>query len=149
VENNYKVESDGSIIKTVTIKYKNPQAPSDCNLERGALCLNAENRDLVRMYVPKGSELIREDSKGSQVKITTYDELGKTVIEGFLTIRPLGAASYTVSYRLPFKVSRGSPLPVLIQKQPGTDGNIYTTVVNGKTVDTFNLYADKELKVNL
>lgn len=149
VENNYKVENDGSIIKTVTIKYKNPQAPSDCNLERGALCLNAENRDLVRIYVPKGSELIREDSKGSQVKITTYDELGKTVIEGFLTIRPLGAASYTVSYRLPFKVSKGSPLPVLIQKQPGTDGNEYTTVVNGRTVETFNLYSDKELKLSL
>lgn len=149
VENNYKVEGDGSIIKTVTVKYKNPQPPSDCNLERGALCLNAENRDLVRMYVPKGSELIREDSKGSQVKITTYDELGKTVIEGFVTIRPLGTASYTVSYRLPFKVSKGSPLPVFIQKQPGTDGNEYTTVVNGKTVETFNLYSDKELKVNL
>lgn len=149
VENNYKVDGDGSIIKTLTIKYKNPQPPSDCNLERGALCLNAENRDLVRIYVPKGSELIREDSKGSQVKLTTYDELGKTVIEGFLTIRPLGSATYTVSYRLPFKVSRGSPLPVLIQKQPGTDGNAYTTVVNGRTVDTFNLYADKELKVNL
>src|SRR5258708_6352242 len=65
VKQNYEVKSDGSIIKTLTIDYKNPYPPSDCNLEYGNLCLNAILRNWFRVYVPKGSELI--DSKGSEV----------------------------------------------------------------------------------
>lgn len=146
VENNYTVK-DGEITKTVTIKYKNPFPPSDCNLERGGLCLNAEYRDWLRIYVPKGSELV--DSKGSQVKLSTSEDLGKTVFEGFLTVRPKGTKTFTITYKLPFKLKNGSPLPVLIQKQPGTDGNIYTNVVNGKVVETFPLKTDKELKLKI
>ncbi len=146
VENNYTVK-DGNITKTVTIKYKNPFPPSDCNLERGGLCLNAEYRDWFRIYVPKGSELI--DSKGSQVKLTSSEDLGKTVFEGFLTVRPKGTKTFTITYKLPFKLKSGSPLPALIQKQPGTNGNIYTNIVNGKTVETFPLLTDKELKLKI
>lgn len=146
VNNAYEIKSDGSIIKTVTLNYKNDQPPSDCNLERGALCLNAELRDWLRIYVPKGSELI--SSKGSQVKIKTYDELGKTVLEGFLIVRPLGKATFSISYRLPFKVS-GKVLPVLIQKQPGTYDNEYTMTVNGQVVESFPLLVDKKTKINL
>ena len=146
VENSYEVKG-GEITKTVTMKYKNPYPPSDCNLERGALCLNAEYRDWFRIYVPKGSELV--DSKGSQVKITTSEEFGKTVFEGFLTVRPKGVATFKITYKLPFKVKGGSPLPVLIQKQPGTDGIIYTNIVNGRTVETFPLQTDKEVKLKL
>lgn len=146
VENSYQVK-DGEITKTVTIRYKNPYPPSDCNLERGGLCLNAEYRDWFRIYVPKGSELI--DSKGSQVKLTTSEDLGKTVFEGFLTVRPKGTKTFTITYKLPFKLKNGSPLPVLIQKQPGTNGHAYTTVVNGKTVETFPLLTDKELKLEI
>lgn len=140
----YNVKSDGTITKTITLTYKNPFAPSDCNLERGGLCLNAVQRDLVRLYVPKGSTLV--DSKGSQVKVSTYDELGKTVIEGFLTVRPLGSATYSVTYQLPFKVDNAT-LPFMIQKQPGTDGQQYTVSVNGRQVDSFILDTDKTLSV--
>ncbi len=146
VENSYS-EKDGEITKTVTIKYKNPYPPSDCNLERGGLCLNAEYRDWIRIYVPKGSELV--DSKGSQVKLTTSEDLGKTVFEGFLTVRPKGTKTFTITYKLPFKLKKGSPLPVLIQKQPGTHGHVYTTIVNGKTVETFPLLTDKEVKLKI
>lgn len=145
VENNYDIASDGTITKTVVVNYKNPYPPSDCNLERGNLCLNAEYRDWFRVYVPKGSKLV--DSKGSQVKMTTYDELGKTVFDGFLTVRPQGIAKLTLKYTLPFKLTSNSPLPVLIQKQPGTNGNKYTITVNGVTKDSFQLFADKELKL--
>lgn len=145
VENSYDVKGDGTIEKTVTITYKNNHPPSDCNLERGGLCLNAELRDWVRVYVPKGSTLI--SNKGSQVKISTYDDLGKTVFEGFTSVRPMGVTKYSLTYRLPFKLKSGSVLPVLIQKQPGTDGNTYTDIFNGRTVDTFQLFADKELKL--
>lgn len=147
VESKYTIEKDGSIIRTVTINYNNPQPPSDCSLERGGLCLNAVLRDWVRVYVPKGSELI--ENKGSQVKVSTYEDLGKTVFEGFLTVRPLGKATYMLSYRLPFKLKKNSPLPVLIQKQPGTNDNQYKVVVNGKTVEEFPLLTDKELQLEM
>jgi hypothetical protein len=79
--------------------------------------------------------------------MTSYDELGKTVFEGFVTVPTQGKAIFTISYTLPFKLSSGSDLPVLIQKQPGTDGNTYTTFVNDKEKDTFQLFADKEFRV--
>ena len=50
VEQNYEVKNDGNIIKTVTINYKNPHPASDCNLERGGLCLNAVYRNWFRIY---------------------------------------------------------------------------------------------------
>lgn len=147
VEVAYTVKGDGQIEKTLTLNYKNTHAPSDCNLESGGLCLNAELRDYVRIYVPKGSKLV--DSKGSEVKVTTAEDLGKTVFEGFLTVRPLGKTTYTVTYVLPFKVKKGSGLPVLIQKQPGTGGNEYTVKVNGRTIEKFPLLTDKELKLKI
>ena len=58
VDNNYDVKSDGTITKTVTINYKNPYPPSDCNLERGGLCLNADaGIGYVFMY-PKAASLL-------------------------------------------------------------------------------------------
>lgn len=143
VEQQYKVSGDGAIEKTITIQYKNPHPPSDCNLERGNLCLNGTLRDFVRVYVPKGSTLVT--SKGSEVKVTTKEELEKTVFEGFLTVRPQGAATYTLTYRLPFKIKSGSPLPLLIQKQPGTYNNAYTILLNGKKVHEFELLTDKKV----
>ncbi|RJQ37946.1 DUF4012 domain-containing protein [Candidatus Microgenomates bacterium] len=146
VEQKYETKSDGSIVKTITISYKNPYPPSDCNLERGGLCLNAVLRNWLRIYVPKGSEII--SSKGSEVKMSTYDELGKTVFDGFLTVKPEGAATFTITYRLPFKLTSGSPLPLLIQKQSGTDKNEYTIKVNGREKEKFPLATDKEVKLN-
>ncbi|MFH1186681.1 MAG: DUF4012 domain-containing protein [Candidatus Levyibacteriota bacterium] len=147
VDQNYDIKDDGSITKTVTVNYKNPYPPSDCNLERGNLCLNAVLRNWFRVYVPKGSELI--DVKGSEVKVTSYDELGKTVFDGFLTVRPKGSAKLTITYKLPFKLEKGSPLPLLIQKQPGIEGFEYTISNKGKQIDKFELLTDKELKLSL
>ena len=103
MQNEFEIGADGTIKKIVTVNYKNPYPPSDCNLERGNLCLNALHRNWIRIYVPKGSKLI--DSKGSEVKMTTYDDLDKTVIDGFITVRPKGVATLKVTYVLPFKVS--------------------------------------------
>lgn len=146
VEQNYEVKN-GEIVKTITIRYKNSYPPSDCNLERGNLCLNATLRNWVRVYAPKGSQLI--NSQGSEVKVTSYDELGKTVFDGFLTVRPLGTATYTLSYKLPFKLAGGSPLPLIMQKQPGTYGNEYVIKVGGREVEKFPLLTDKEIKLKL
>lgn len=142
----YDIAADGTITKTVTIKFTNPAPPSDCNLERGGLCLNALHRDWIRVYVPKGSKLI--SSQGSQVKVTTSDELGKTMFEGFVTVKPEGFATYILKYTLPFKLVAGEALPLTVQKQPGTDANEYIVTVNGKQVSKFPLLTDKRIKIN-
>jgi len=147
VEQEYTISKDGTITKTVTVNYKNPHAPSNCNLEKEfALCLNAPLRDWIRVYVPKGSKL--NDSSGSEVAMSTYEELGKTVFEGFTTIRPMGIGKYSITYTLPFKLEKGSPLPLMIQKQPGTAEDEYTIKVNGKLKEKFILDTDKTLNLD-
>ncbi len=147
VDQSYSVKNDGTVEKTVTINYKNPYKPSDCNLERGNLCLNATLRDWFRIYVPKGSKMI--DSSGSEVKMTTHDELGKTVFEGFLTVRPLGVKTFKITYTLPFKLSKDSPMPLMIQKQPGTSDDQYTISSSGKKLEDFQLKTDTTLKLSI
>jgi hypothetical protein len=147
VTQDYVLQSDGSIVKTVTVNYKNPYPPSDCNLEHGNLCLNAVLRDWVRLYVPQGSQLI--SNTGSEVKMTTYDDLGKTVFDGFLTVRPQGVGKLTVSYKLPFKLAQNSLLPLMVQKQGGTADSAYTVTEGSKTLQQFNLSSDQTFNLKL
>lgn len=146
VDQKIEMSDDGTVTKTLRIDYTNPHPPSDCNLERGGLCLNGLLRDVVRMYVPKGSQLV--DSKGSEVKVETKEDLGKTYFEAFVTVRPLGKASLELKYTLPFRVAKDSPYALLIQKQPGTDEHEYAIQVNGYQ-EKFRLTTDKELKIEL
>jgi len=152
VEQKIEIGPDGEIIKTVTIDYKNPAPPSDCNLERGELCLNGLYRDWVRLYVPQGSELI--DSRGSEVEVKTYEELGKTVFEAFYgltpttALRPLGKTQLVFKYKLPFKAEKGSEYKLLIQKQPGTYGYEYHLFLDGQE-ESFELKTDKELNFRI
>ncbi|HEX8931643.1 MAG TPA: DUF4012 domain-containing protein [Patescibacteria group bacterium] len=144
VDSNYETK-DGGIVKTLTINYKNPHEASDCNLERGGLCLNAEYRDWIRIYVPKGSQLL--SSQGETTKLTASEDLGKTVFEGLVSVRPQGVATLTVTYKLPDTLTSKSPLPLLIQKQPGTPGFTYNILVNGHTRESFPLLTDQETTV--
>lgn len=147
VVQDYEVGGDGSITKTVTISYKNPHPPSDCNLERGNLCLNAVLRDWIRIYVPKGSKMV--DSQGSEVTMKSYDDLGKTVFEGFLTVRPKGAAKFTIKYKLPFKLAKDSNLPLMIQKQPGTYPEPHKITLGGNQLSEFTFTTDKTLNLEV
>lgn len=153
VKVDYAVEGDGTITKTLTLNYKNPAAASDCNLESGGLCLNGLLRNWLRVYVPEGSTLV--ESKGSQSPkdgsgedMKTYESLGKTVFEGFVTVRPLGSTEVTFKYKLPFKKGN-EKLSTLFQKQPGTEGHEYTILVKGKQKDKFNLTTDKVVTLSL
>lgn len=141
------IDGDGGITKTVTIDYRNPQPASDCNLERGELCLNGLYRDWVRLYVPKGSQLI--EASGSEIEVKTYEDLGKTVFEAFYgdkaPLRPEGKAQLIFKYKLPFKAEKEKGYQLLIQKQPGTSGYEYTVKLNGQE-QTFLLKTDRELR---
>jgi len=124
-----KTEKKGSDVqREVTVEYRNPYPASNCNRnQERILCLNATLPNWVRVYVPKGSKLVSFD--GSTTKVQTYDELGKTVFEGFLRVNPMGMAKIKVIYTLPSGVNSDE---LLIQKQPGADGEKYTVTINGQ-----------------
>ncbi len=130
------VKRDGSVEKTVTITYKNP--------EKYDGWLNSVLPNWVRVYVPKGSELMAVE--GLEDKIDPYEDLGKTVFAGLFQLRPEGVSKVTFKYKLPFKVSKDYNL--LIQKQPGTDGPLYTINL-GKHEEEFLLKTDKEVKIRI
>lgn len=128
VEQEINLASDGTVEKTVTITYNNPHPPSDCNLERGGLCLNGIYRDWLRLYVPKGSELV--EVVGSEVAAVTGEDLDKTVFEAFFTLRPQSSSKIVFTYKLPGTYQ--TPLPLLIQKQPGLPNITHNIVFNGQ-----------------
>jgi len=138
--------ASGKIEREVTVEFRNPYPASDCNLERGGLCLNATLRNWIRFYVPLGAQL--KDFQGSQKKVNTYNELGKTVFEGFLTVDPLGKATVIVTYTLPADIKAGD-YSLLVQKQPGTDDQKLKIVTGGRTVYDGILSKDVEIKEKL
>lgn len=142
------INNDGTITTKLTVDYRNPFPGSDCNLERGGLCLNAPLRNWVRVYVPKGSTLV--ESKGTQnpqtndpKEMISYESLDKTVFEGFLIVNPQGLAKLELSYTSPVKVD-GS-YKVLIQKQPGTKEQEFLLKLNGQDRQSFTLDTDTEI----
>ena len=132
----------GEVKRVVTMKFKNPHEHSDCNLERCGLCLNATLRNWIRFYVPEGSKLVK--FTGSQTKTLTYDELGKTVFEGFMTVNPKGSATVTIEYTLPSSITE-KDYTILLQKQPGVEKQDLTVEVDGKELYDGKFDTDKEL----
>jgi len=147
IDEKIEVSSEGEVTKTLTIIYNNPFPASDCGLLSGGLCLNGLYRDWFRLYVPKGSTLI--EMTGSEVAPETKEELGKTVFEGFygdkLPLRPQSMTKVSFKYKLPFKVEKGKPYKLLIQKQAGVEKYDMSIDFNGKKHE-FELREDKELK---
>jgi len=129
--------------REVSINFRNPYPASDCNLERGGLCLNATLRNWIRFYVPLGSKLI--SLKGSTKKVQTYDELGKTVFEGFLEVPTQGQATVIVKYILPSSVDTKN-YSLLIQKQAGVEEQKLKVSNNKKTLFDGLLRTDKVIK---
>ncbi len=136
VEQQVEISRDGSVTKTVTITYKNPEKQDGW--------LNSVLPTWVRIYVPKGSQLIT--AEGLEAKQDPYEDLGKTVFAGFFQLRPEGVSKVTFQYKLPFKVSKSYKM--LIQKQPGTDGYLYTIKL-GRHEEEFFLKTDKEIKIGI
>lgn len=134
-----EVSGDGTVTKTLTLTYKNPQQYFQD--PKTTLKLNGVFRDWLRIYVPKGSQLI--EAKGFETGQTTGEDLGKTVFEGFFTLTPLNVKTITIKYKLPLKMS--SPYKILIQKQGGSKDFFYKTTLNGHALDELTLSSDREL----
>lgn len=138
VKEEVEFKSDGAK-HNVTVTFKNPYPASDCNLERGNLCLNAPLRNWVRFYVPKGSKLVKFG--GSRTETVTYDELGKTVFEGFTIVDPQGKAEVTLEYTTPDTIDTSK---LVVQKQAGVLEQTWNITKDGKRVFTGNLLKDGE-----
>lgn len=147
IEQKITVDKNGVIAKEIKIKYANPAPASDCNLESGGLCLNGLYRNWFRVYVPKGSQLM--EMKGSEAEPLVYEELGKTVFEGFYgdksPLYPAGGTNIvSLKYQLPFRHSPDNNFQMLIQKQPGAKNHLYRVCWNSDCQE-FNLDSDKIL----
>lgn len=119
------------VISTVTIDYHNT---GNYNAE-----WNTGYRDWVRIYVPKGSKLISAD--GSLHKVYQDEDLGKTAFYAYVAVNPKKKAQLTVEYELPDSIDASK---LLIQKQPGTNGQEYE-IRYGDKVEKFILETDKEI----
>lgn len=128
---NVEIAEDGSVTKTLTITYKNP--------EKHDGWLNSVLPNWVRIYVPQGSELV--SIEGVEKKEDPYQEYNKTVFSGFFELRPLGVARLVLKYKLPFKVQ--DKYSVYIQKQPGKDYSLYSFNVDGIESEMY-LRTDKQ-----
>jgi len=136
IDQEISVLKDGSVEKTLTITYNNPEKQDGW--------LNSVLPNWVRIYVPKGSSLISID--GLEDKSDPYEEFGKTVFAGYFELRPQGVSKVVVKYKLPFKVTKEYKL--LIQKQPGKDAPLYITRL-GKNEQELNLSTDQEIKIKI
>lgn len=134
-----EVGGDGTVTKTLTLTYKNPQ---QYFTEVGtSLKLNGKFRDWLRVYVPNGSKLISTDGFETGEAVST--DLGKTVFEGFFTLTPQNTKRITIKYTLPMKITGSYKL--LIQKQGGSKDFPYTITFKGTKQPEVILNSDKEL----
>lgn len=130
------IQKDNTVNKKIIIEYDNPQP-------FGAW-LNTINRDYVRFYTPLGSKLL--SNKGSEAKMNTLEELGKTVFDAFVQVRPKNLRKLEVEYSIPYKPQ--GEYKLFIQKQPGAKNFHYIIKINGKKKAEFDLTQDKELKLS-
>ena len=128
---------NGVTNKKITIDYINPQPFGNW--------LNGINRDYVRIYVPKGSKLI--SAKGSDDPVNTIEDLGKTVFEAFVQVRPQNSRKLEFEYSIPYHPS--GEYKLLIQKQPGAKDFTYKIRLNGRVLPDFPLDTDKEFKFKI
>lgn len=144
------IPQENDVKHKLTIVYDNPYPASNCNLEAGQLCLNAPKyRDWFRLYTPLGSTL--QKLTGSEVQVDPYEELGKTVFEGFYGDKyPLYAESQNrVSFEYTSPVKPSADYSLTIQKQPGSKPINYTILINKIEVESFSLDADRTLHLKL
>lgn len=135
---------ENKVERELEIVYRNPYPHSDCNLERGGLCLNATLRNWIRVYVPKNSQLI--SFEGSLKKVIEYEDLGKTVYEGYLEVPTQGKAQIRIRYVLPTSINKTN-YKFLVQKQPGEQNlKLKVEIDNKKYYDDY-LNEDKEIKI--
>ncbi len=137
---------NGMITKTVTLKYKNPFPGSNCNLEAGQLCLNAQLKDWVRLYMPLGSKIVETNGfdDGTQSEAVEEDLPDYQVVQGVFRLSPQSNSSVQITYTVPYtdeKVYRAQ-----LRKQGGTGNVKYLFDINGNQEEVI-LDKDKTVEI--
>ncbi len=136
----------GKLYKKITVTYTNPAPASNCNLEKGDLCLNGAYRDWFRFYLPTGTKLVR--LTGSEIKPTVSQELNKTVVSGFFGVKnplyPRSKLVISAEVELPFNKNS---FKLWWQKQPGKKEVEETIKVNGRVVYQEKLHRDRVFSI--
>jgi len=114
-------------------------------------------RNYVRVYVPAGSELISSTGFTENDKLfdpartarpaEVYNELGKTVFAGFISIEPHETGTFTLTYKLPQSIKQKfdqSSYSLLVQKQPGTNRFLTFDLKFGKNIESAYPAEDKK-----
>jgi len=117
-------------LRELTLEYRNIYPASDCNEERGNLCLNAPLRNWLRVYVPEGAKLV--NFVGSEMEVQEYKELGKQVFEGFLRVNPMGKSIVKITYELPVSAVQTPEYQLLFQKQAGIEEYDFSAAYGSK-----------------
>lgn len=142
VEETVSIGEGGGLTKKLVLTYKNPRPGDNCNLEAGLLCLNGILRNWQRIYVPQGARLL--SAQGYEVDMTTSEDLGKTVFEGFFTLAPQSVKKLEVEYTVPAGTVSGD-YKLLIQKQPGTKEIKHTITVGSGKPKVYTIDSDQEI----
>ncbi|MFA6475195.1 MAG: DUF4012 domain-containing protein [Patescibacteria group bacterium] len=156
IQHHASIDAAGNVIDTVTLTREHTGQPDD-------LFANVKNVDYVRIYVPQGSELLSAEGftqpdpnivlpvesgyeqdadlqavsgtilVDSKTQTRINQEFGKTVFGNWIQTEPGSTSIVTISYRLPFTVTRSQWAPgrysLLLQKQPGSfDPMVHTSL---------------------
>jgi hypothetical protein len=119
------VQENGKWKRTVTINYKytKPSAEFAPFIKM--------YREWVRVYVPKGAELIAVT--GSEDEAGTGEERNKTYFHGFFTLAPDATKTVKFEYYLPEGVVKDGNYKLYIQKQLSVDKEKHTVTAGGQT----------------
>ncbi|MFA6429549.1 MAG: DUF4012 domain-containing protein [Patescibacteria group bacterium] len=131
----------GGPLATVRLRYRNPILKPDWRYTR--------YRDYVRVYVPRGSELLSasgmmdndiERSRGNVLPgtVDVSEENGKTVFGAFWAIEPKETRELIFTYRLPIMIvnPQASSYRLLVQRQPGNHAQLTVDHLFGKKLMT-------------
>ncbi|MDP3965098.1 MAG: DUF4012 domain-containing protein [bacterium] len=117
-------------------------------------------RTYTRVYVPLGSVLLNHEGVMENDKLhggrsadpEVYEELGKTVIAGFISIEPQTTGTLHYQYRLPATVKNTDTYSLLVQKQAGTAPhqleialNFQDDILRAEPIDTIEQSADNSV----
>lgn len=128
VEQDVDLPVNGSMKKSITLTYKNPFPPSNCNLEAGELCLNGKLTDWVRIYLPQGA-VVTEALGFDEGTAKVSEDLSHPMYEGVFTLQPLNQAKIKLTYTVPYTDAKEYRL--FMQKQAGTTEVKHIMRVNG------------------
>jgi len=93
--------------------------------------LIGENKNYLKIYVPKGSQLLKATLNGQEVTLEQGEELGKTYFGLWTILKPRTSLELNLEYQLPFQLSlAGDQYTLLYQKQPGAPADNFSVKIN-------------------